>query len=220
MRTHERDGGTSGSPVRAILSDIGGVLVRDQWKVAAANLTLESGPSGAELEQSLRRNAPRLDLGSIGLREFFDRVRTETDCAVPWGRFRRVAIDTSLVSIPRNFALYRSIRGRGVILTAVTNVGQEIARALDNKFELSSLFDHMVRSSEVGVVKPDAKMYKTALRLSGVQAHEALFIDDSPRYVAAAELMRIPSVLIPRPEWLASRLKPYLPDSVALPRGR
>jgi len=45
----------------------------------------------------------------------------------------------------------------------------------------------MVVSWELGVLKPDARIYRIALERLGVPAGEALFVDDRPENVAGAE---------------------------------
>ncbi len=44
--------------------------------------------------------------------------------------------------------------------------------------EVFSLFDVIVESSRVGCRKPDPRFYTLALELIGIQAHEAVFLDD------------------------------------------
>lgn len=52
-----------------------------------------------------------------------------------------------------------------------------------------SLFDVVVVSGEVGMRKPEARIYHHVLDLLAVQPHEAVFVDDLPANVrAAAEL--------------------------------
>jgi HAD superfamily hydrolase (TIGR01509 family) len=39
-------------------------------------------------------------------------------------------------------------------------------------------FDHIIISAEVGVAKPEAKIYEVALEQAGVRPNEAIFVDD------------------------------------------
>ncbi len=60
---------------------------------------------------------------------------------------------------------------------------------LDRKFtpEQLSLFDTVVVSAEVGMMKPNAEIYELVAERLGVDVKECLFTDDSPAYCAAAK---------------------------------
>ncbi|CAM3897029.1 HAD-IA family hydrolase [Kibdelosporangium persicum] len=48
-------------------------------------------------------------------------------------------------------------------------------------------FDHAVASADLGVTKPDERIFAAGARLAGVPADRCLVIDDSPEHTAAAE---------------------------------
>jgi putative hydrolase of the HAD superfamily len=53
-------------------------------------------------------------------------------------------------------------------------------------FELLHYFDPIVLSREVGIEKPDNKIFELALEMASVQASEVAFIDDQPSYLKGA----------------------------------
>ncbi|NNK57018.1 MAG: HAD family phosphatase [Desulfofustis sp.] len=53
-------------------------------------------------------------------------------------------------------------------------------------WQILELFDTVVSSAEVGVAKPDEKIFQIALERLGIEAAEALFIDDTEEHVLAA----------------------------------
>jgi HAD superfamily hydrolase (TIGR01509 family) len=55
-------------------------------------------------------------------------------------------------------------------------------------------FHHMIISSEVGVAKPDAKIYHIALEQVQVRANEAVFVDDFIENIEACEQLGIKGV--------------------------
>ena len=57
-----------------------------------------------------------------------------------------------------------------------------------------SLFDVMVFSAEVGVCKPDPKIFQYALEQLGNAASETLFIDDRERNVSGAKALGIQAI--------------------------
>ena len=49
------------------------------------------------------------------------------------------------------------------------------------------IVDQVILSCEAGYAKPDARIYQAALRRLAAAPGDALFIDDTPGHVAAAE---------------------------------
>ena len=82
----------------------------------------------------------------------------------------------------------------------VTNNAHEFREGWRRLVPADELFHVIVDSSEVGVRKPDPRIFQLALeRLGGIAPERALFLDDAPSNVAAAEKLGIRSVLV-RPD--------------------
>ena len=54
------------------------------------------------------------------------------------------------------------------------------------RWQILELFDTVVSSGEVGVAKPDGRIFQIALERLGVEAAETLFVDDTCEHVLAA----------------------------------
>jgi putative hydrolase of the HAD superfamily len=65
-------------------------------------------------------------------------------------------------------------------LGIITNGPADIQRAKIERLELSQRVDHVFISGELGIAKPDPKIFQRALELAEVEAHESLFVGDSP----------------------------------------
>jgi len=61
--------------------------------------------------------------------------------------------------------------------------------------QLDSVFDKIVISSRLGLVKPDPRIYAYMLNELGVKADEAVFIDDIGRNVQGAEAAGMHTIL-------------------------
>lgn len=72
------------------------------------------------------------------------------------------------------------LRSRGVRLGLLTNGRGEGQRATQTGLNLQDAFDIVLISEEVGAGKPDPRIYSLATKHLGVQAHETLFVGDSP----------------------------------------
>jgi HAD superfamily hydrolase (TIGR01509 family) len=91
----------------------------------------------------------------------------------------------------------RSLQERGVRTAFVSNCAENTRPLLDT-LDLSRLVDELVLSCEVGAAKPDAAIFETALDRLGVDAGDALFVDDHQRYCDGAAAVGIRALRIDR----------------------
>lgn len=85
---------------------------------------------------------------------------------------------------------------KGFKLGLVTNSGKDVAEKILAKIGISETFDFKVFGDDVKKLKPDPETYKTALKLAGASAKEALAFEDSPTGAAAAENAGIDLIVI------------------------
>ncbi len=70
-----------------------------------------------------------------------------------------------------------------------------------------SLFEGWVASCEVGVCKPDPRIYHLALQRSGVEPEQAVYIDDRPEFVKAGCEMGLTTIRCEQPHTLEMALR-------------
>jgi len=71
---------------------------------------------------------------------------------------------------------------------------------------LEQVLDALVSSAEVGVQKPDPQMYQTVLERLGVQANEAIFVDDFQRNIDGALRLGMRAILFKGADEMRTRL--------------
>lgn len=187
-------------PIRAILFDFGGVLMRThdytgrrKWE---ARLGLEQGGLEAVVFASEVANRGMLgevpmeavwayvaDLFRLGPAEMAELQRDF------WAGDR---IDEELLDF---LAGLRPRFKTGLLSNAWDN-----ARRLFAQFGLGRAFDVMVISAEERLAKPDPRIYHTALDRLGVRAEEAVFVDDMPANIEAARALGIHALRFASPE--------------------
>ncbi|HEX8469264.1 MAG TPA: HAD family phosphatase [Allosphingosinicella sp.] len=122
-----------------------------------------------------------------------------------WGeRFGETISDP----VPGVHAVVEALDGRGVPLFAITNFSADFwspFRARED--ELFRRFRGIVVSGEVKMLKPDPAIYYLALDRFGLQAYQALFIDDRKINVEGAEAVGMHAHLFTGAEDLRRRLK-------------
>jgi putative hydrolase of the HAD superfamily len=76
----------------------------------------------------------------------------------------------------------------------LSNSSIEYLWSIIGRHELEVLFDAITVSAEVGLIKPDPRIFEHILNRLGVKAAETVFIDDNPRNTAAAEKLGIKGI--------------------------
>ncbi|MFI8879182.1 HAD family hydrolase [Streptomyces sp. NPDC055243] len=174
---------------RGVLIDVGGVLVREYLPAAAAAWGRRLGlPAAAFMAALYEGDESGVLIGRVGADAWWEtvreRLRTGPDVIAELRRdlAARETWDEELV------ACLRGLRGRGVPTAVVSNTWPGLrTRMADGG--LLDIADHIVLSCEVGCAKPDRRIYEIALRPLGIEPAAALFVDDTPGNVEAAQAL-------------------------------
>ena len=183
-------------PIRAIVCDVGGVLIRTQDQSAregwAARLGVTpahldalvfSGESGRQAQLGLKTSAAHWDwlgrhlgLSAVELRTFIDDF------------FGADQLNVALMDY------LQTLRAEGLPLGLLSNYFDEARAFWSARHALFAQVDQAVISAEVKVMKPAPEAYFLILRALGVAPREALFIDDSALNVAGARALGLRGV--------------------------
>jgi putative hydrolase of the HAD superfamily len=95
----------------------------------------------------------------------------------------------------------RALRDEGMPVALLTNNVREFGDTWRTSFPVDELFPHVVDSCEVGMRKPDPKIYEHTCELLGVAPTAAVFVDDNLENCAAADALGIEAVRFGRDPW-------------------
>lgn len=91
----------------------------------------------------------------------------------------------------------RGLLGAGIRTGLVTNNAKEFREGWRSLMPVDELFEVVIDSSEVGVRKPDPRIFELALRgLDGIAPEQTLFLDDFESNLEAAERLGMRGVLV------------------------
>jgi putative hydrolase of the HAD superfamily len=90
----------------------------------------------------------------------------------------------------------RQLRAEGVRTAMITNNVIEFREYWRAMLPLDELFEVVVDSSEVGMRKPDPRIYALVLDRLGSEPARAIFLDDHPGNIAGAEACGMRGVLV------------------------
>jgi putative hydrolase of the HAD superfamily len=186
-------------PLRAVFFDAGNTLVRMDYGAITARL-LEQGVRASErqVQRAEWRARVRLD-ASLGARSM-SQASTETartsdlysrlildelgvadpaviDALVAWRRIYNAPVGVWNTADPEADAALRLVRDFGLGAAVISNSNGTV-RAIMDSLGLGAHLDFVLDSSEVGVEKPDARIFRLALQRAGLRPAEAVYVGD------------------------------------------
>ena len=178
--------------IQALISDFGGVLVRTRTDRSRRALeqrlglppnTIEARVFGSEL--SLKAKC-----GEISEDEFWRTLERELDLpryGLTSQEFQREFFAEDFLD-EELMAFIRGVRP-GLKTGLISNAWNGLREVLHTRVPIADAFDVLVISAEEKIVKPDPRIYHLALDRLGVQADEAIFLDDFIENIHAANAL-------------------------------
>ncbi len=189
-------------PIRAVIFDLGGVVLGSPLHAIAAYEREHGIPAGS-VNRMVRDTGPagawsRLERGELGLPDFaavFERECKQAGFSLDArAMFARMAEATR--ERPEMLEAIRRIRARGLRAAALTNnwaLEGEPTRALDVHFDV------FVESSVEGLRKPDPRIYHLACERLGVPPPECAFLDDIGGNLKPARALGMTTIRVEEP---------------------
>jgi HAD superfamily hydrolase (TIGR01509 family) len=167
--------------IKAIIFDFFDVFRTDAYK---AWLQSNNIPHEGEYFEASRQ----MDLGNISTKEFLEWLSRLSGREITLEEMEASAkVDEAVIRIAKDLKpKYR--------IALLSNAPSAFIRKLLTAHDLERHFHQIIISSEVGMVKPNPEIFEHTLNKLGVSASEALFIDDNPGHVAAAERLSIQGI--------------------------
>jgi 2-haloacid dehalogenase len=103
--------------------------------------------------------------------------------------------------------LLEKLKKTGISLYGLSNWSTETFGMVRNEFEFFNLFDEILLSGEVKLIKPEPEIFELFLQRIGRPASECLFIDDSEPNIVTARKLGFDTVHFISPEHLKSELE-------------
>lgn len=109
--------------------------------------------------------------------------------------------------IPGTVEILQTLKEKGYALYGLSNWSSETFPIVRDEFPFLNLFDGVILSGEVHLIKPDPVIYDLCLKMAGKPANECLFIDDSQTNIITANKMGFDTIRFDSPETLRSELE-------------
>ncbi len=172
--------------IQAVIFDCFGVLTAARW-----HAFIDALPDGVDIETA-RAIHRAYDAGIISkeasaaqIEEITGRKFTEID-------------DIASEEIVKNTVLIeyiRQLKRRGYKIGLLSNIASNWIRDSFLTTQEQALFDAMVMSFEVGIIKPAPRIFEIACERLSIEPKEAIMVDDIDRYCTAAEAIGMKAVV-------------------------
>ncbi len=176
--------------IRAVFFDLGGVILRTEFQAPRQHLAEKFGMDYEDIERIIfgfgaNASGARATVGQITEEEHWHNVMRMLKR--PVNEYERIrdeffagdVIDLGILDFLRSLKPKYKV---GLISNAWSGLRDYTVR---EKFD--DAFHHMIISAEVGVAKPEARIFQIALDQLQVKAKEAVFVDDFIENIEACE---------------------------------
>ena len=179
--------------IKVIIFDFGGVVLdwADNYVVKHASEIV--GINGKRLRKEVDKYSPLLNTNKISEKNFWSKILRDANkdgsslqkLEDIWNREfeKRARLNKNVVLIVKKLKKNYKV----ALLSNIIDAHAKYCR----KKKYFKGFGKVFLSSEIKMVKPDAKIYRFVLRKLNIKAHEAIFIDDKIQNVKGARKVGI-----------------------------
>lgn len=184
-----------GERIRAVVFDMGGVILRSENYAPRIELAASYGLTRKELEDLIfdSASANLASIGKISERDHWQAVFSQLNVSVDRQAGFEAAfwagdsLDLELIDF---LGSLRPGRKTGLLSNAWTGGRHN----LFENYACKDVFDVSIFSYEVGLAKPDPKIFHLILSRLNVKAEETIFLDDNLQNIQAAVLLGFQSI--------------------------
>ena len=196
--------------IKAVFFDLGGVIVRTEYQAPRQHLAERLGMEYDDLVKIVfdSESGYQASIGAVTPATHWESIlkRLKRPAAelesIRHEFFAGDVIDRTILDF------LRSLRGKyktGLISNAWGDLREYLLRE-----KMDDAFEHMVISAEVGVVKPNAKIFQVALEQAGVKPKEMVFVDDFAVNIEGCEKLGIKGIHFKDPASAMKQLRALL----------
>lgn len=173
--------------IKALIFDLGNVIVPFDFKRAYARIEPLAKCSAAEIPARLRATdlVHRFETGLVGPERFVEELGAQLECKLTYSEFCDIWSSIFLPGTLISESTLASLAGRYPLLV-LSNTNPIHFGMVRANYPALRHFRHFVLSYEAGVTKPSARIYQEAISRAGCGAGECFFADDIAVNVEAA----------------------------------
>jgi FMN phosphatase YigB (HAD superfamily) len=172
------------TPPRAIVFDLGKVLVDFDYQIAIRHILPQCRSSAADISRLLLQENLLFDYetGRLTTPAFLDRFCAATGYAGTQAEFAGFFADI-FTPIPIMLDWHARLRARGHRTFIFSNTNELAVGHIRRQFPFFSNFDNHILSYEHGCMKPEERLYTVVEQCTGERGADILYLDDRPENI-------------------------------------
>jgi putative hydrolase of the HAD superfamily len=191
-----------------VVFDIGGVVLA--WhptQVIAQEFDDPAMHDRIRAATSAHPEWQELDRGTMDLDEAVARGARRSGLTVPEMAQLIERLTESLTPISGALDLVRAVKASGNRIFVLSNMPSRAVEHIEQQFSFWDLFDGIVFSSRVHMVKPESQIYQHLLDTYHLVPKDTIFIDDTDINLEAARKLGIGAVKFENPQQCTAELR-------------
>jgi putative hydrolase of the HAD superfamily len=180
-------------PNRVVVFDYGEVISRSQSEQDRLALTEAAAVPADEFWPAYWRHRDLLDHGRLSIIEYWRRVAAELDVAWDLATIQQLWVNDfrGWISVePETVRILEQLHDGGTRLALLSNAGFDFGDPF--RFApFATLFERVFVSAELGLLKPDAEVYRHIARELGIELDRMVFIDNKAVNVDGATALGV-----------------------------
>jgi len=196
--------------IKAVIFDVGGVLHTNEMKFVYQDIISTLGLTKGLFDSSYNKLIEPFAKGEISEEKFwnlFTKATHATKTLPEESLFRREFVRRYKVN-QDVIDLVKILKGKGYKLAVLSNTIKPHVE-VNKKMGIYDYFPILILSNEVGLIKPDPRIYRLTLNRLRVEPSEAIFIDDKKEFVKAAENAGLEGIVFRNAQQLKKDLSVY-----------
>ena len=179
-------------PVQTCIFDLGNVLLFFSHDLMVQNMATVGSTSEHVVREFLFNGGfqKAFESGELTEQQFHAEFESWCGTSVTLEDFRLAVGDIFELNVPM-IPLLEQLRSVGVRLVLLSNTCVTHIEFVRSSWNVLDLFDAITTSWEVGALKPDPRIYESALAQANCDAADCFFTDDIEDYVRQARSMGI-----------------------------
>jgi len=196
--------------IKAVLFDLGGVYFEDGTDKFLKKLSSKIGKSYNDLYPIFRMGKSlEYRRNEISGKEFFGWAAKELDTDFTADQLNEMWVSeyTEVTGVKE---IIKDLKKKGIKVTILSDNVPERIEYLQKKYKFLNVFDDVVLSYEVNLVKTSEEMFNLALSRVNCKPEETIFVDDREINLDVAKQLGIIPILYTTPENLERELRELL----------
>ena len=183
--------------IRSLILDYGGVISYSQKQDFYDKVYKILDQKPAKLREVYYQFRHDFDSGKLSAEEYW--IKIFDDLGV---QYDNINLQTLITEDIQSWTIVNPAMNQFIIenrdkvhnLSIISNMPREFAVYLRDNYGLLKYFDEIIFSGEIGLIKPDQRIFEYTLEKRGILTNECLFVDDSKTNIAAAEKIGINTI--------------------------